>query len=64
MVSSGITSLPKPSTSSIQLIDLLSKHIRAILGQEFWSSNDVGSDSTKNKHYTFLELFITVSFLF
>lgn len=68
MVSSGTASLPKSSnTSSSQMIDLLTRHIRAILGQDFWSSefdNGAGADTQKNKHYTFLELFMTVSILF
>uniref|UniRef100_A0A183EH49 RUN domain-containing protein n=1 Tax=Gongylonema pulchrum TaxID=637853 RepID=A0A183EH49_9BILA len=66
MVSSGTASLPKmaSSTTSGQLMDLLTRHIRAILGQDFWSSefdNTTATDSLKNKHYTFLELFMTVS---
>lgn len=70
MVSSGTASLPKRTSggSSSQLIELLSRHVRAILGQEFWASNDSesgsSSDATKSKHYTFLELFMTVSLYF
>ncbi|VDM23892.1 unnamed protein product [Toxocara canis] len=70
MVSSGTASLPKSASSgsSNHLLELLSRHVRAILGQEFWSSNESESnssttDATKSKHYTFLELFMTMAAL-
>lgn len=69
MVSSGTASLPKSpsSAASGQLMDLVSRHIRSILGQDFWaaeSDSTSGSDTLKYKHYTFLELFMTVSLLY
>lgn len=48
-------------------MDLISRHIRSILGQDFWASesdNVNGTDTLKYKHYTFLELFMTVSYIF
>ncbi|VBB30267.1 unnamed protein product [Acanthocheilonema viteae] len=69
MVSSGTASLPKSSSSAAsgQLMDLLSRHIRSILGQDFWASesdNPSGTDTLKYRHYTFLELFMTISLHF
>ncbi|CAG9538470.1 unnamed protein product [Cercopithifilaria johnstoni] len=69
MVSSGTASFPKSSSSatSEQLMDLVSRHIRSILGQDFWASesdNANGTDTLKYKHYTFLELFMTISLHF
>lgn len=69
MVSSGTASLSKSpsSAASGQLMDLVSRHIRSILGQDFWGSdsdNASGTDTLKYKHYTFLELFMTISLHF
>uniref|UniRef100_A0A915Q5B7 Dopey N-terminal domain-containing protein n=1 Tax=Setaria digitata TaxID=48799 RepID=A0A915Q5B7_9BILA len=68
MVSSGTASLPKSLPNATgQLLDLVSRHIRSILGQDFWASesdNASGSDTLKYKHYTFLELFMTISLHF
>lgn len=69
MVSSGTASFPKSlsSAASGQLMDLVSRHIRSILGQDFWASESdsmSGTDTLKYKHYTFLELFMTVNFLY
>ncbi|VDK66335.1 unnamed protein product [Onchocerca ochengi] len=69
MVSSGTASLSKSpsSTTSGQLMDLVSRHIRSILGQDFWASESdsaSGTDTLKHKHYTFLELFMTISLHF
>ncbi|VDN03566.1 unnamed protein product [Thelazia callipaeda] len=68
MVSCGTASLPKSSSnSSGQVIDLLSRHIRSILGQDFWAPESdctSGTDSLKYKNYNFLELFMTISLHF
>ncbi|VDO36138.1 unnamed protein product [Onchocerca flexuosa] len=69
MVSSGTASLSKSpsSATSGQLMDLVSRHIRSILGQDFWASESdsaSGTDTLKHKHYTLFELFLTVSLLY
>ncbi|KAM3722002.1 Protein pad-1 [Dirofilaria immitis] len=69
MVSSGTASLHKSSSNvaSGHLMDLVSRHIRSILGQDFWASeldSANGTDTLKYKHYTFLELFMTISLHF
>ncbi|VDK86235.1 unnamed protein product [Litomosoides sigmodontis] len=69
MVSSGTASFPKSlsGVASGQLMDLVSRHIRSILGQDFWASESdsaSGTDTLKYKHYTFLELFMTASFFY
>uniref|UniRef100_F1KPR7 Protein pad-1 n=2 Tax=Ascaris TaxID=6251 RepID=F1KPR7_ASCSU len=71
MISSGTASLPKSTSNggSNHMLELLSRHVRAILGHEFWSSGDAegnssSTDTVKSKHHTFLELFMTVSLYF
>ncbi|EJD74748.1 dopey domain-containing protein [Loa loa] len=69
MVSSGTASLSKSPSSVIsgQLMDLVSRHIHSILGQDFWTSESdsgSGTDTLKYKHYSFLELFMTISLHF
>ncbi|MFH4975517.1 hypothetical protein AB6A40_002226 [Gnathostoma spinigerum] len=55
-------------SSTSQLVDLLTRHVRSILGQEFWATSDSEGapipEVMKNKQYTFLELFMTVSLYF
>ncbi|VDK46299.1 unnamed protein product [Anisakis simplex] len=73
MVSSDIAPVPNSTSSSSsfdQLIDLSSRHVRAILGQEFWLSNEAegngssAGDTNKSKPQTFLELYMNVSLYF
>lgn len=64
LVSSGTTTSPTPSESSAEhsLVELMQRHVRAILGQHFWSAP--ASDEEKHKHITLLELLITISLHF
>ncbi|VDM69685.1 unnamed protein product [Strongylus vulgaris] len=45
------------------LVDLMAKHVRAILGQHFWATTGE-EDATKHRHLTLLELLITISLHF
>lgn len=73
LVSSG-TSPNSPSgkpvaTNSQQqqadsLLELISRHVRAILGQDFWSRpQDEAQEHSTRRPLTLLELLITVTFL-
>ncbi|CAI4227638.1 unnamed protein product [Auanema sp. JU1783] len=63
LVSSGTASQSgEPSSLSCSLVDLMAKHVRAILGQHFWGSNE--DDHIKHRHLTLLELLITISLHF
>lgn len=64
LVSSGTTTTPTSSESSAEhsLVELMQRHVRAILGQHFWSAP--ASDEEKHKHFTLLELLITISLHF
>ncbi|EGT31247.1 CBN-PAD-1 protein [Caenorhabditis brenneri] len=64
LVSSGTTTSPTPSEASAEhsLVELMQRHVRAILGQHFWSAP--ASDEEKHKHITLLELLITISLHF
>ncbi|CAJ0944009.1 unnamed protein product, partial [Mesorhabditis belari] len=66
LVSSG-TSTQDASTSnnSGSLVELMSRHVKAILGQQFWSTG--GEDDGKqavNRHFTLLELLLTITLHF
>ncbi|ETN85577.1 hypothetical protein NECAME_01469 [Necator americanus] len=68
LVSSGTAALngdsggvSSPLTGS--LVDLMAKHVRAILGQHFWGATG-DEDVTKHRHLTLLELLITISLHF
>lgn len=41
------------------LVELMTKHVRAILGQHFWSPAS-DEDAVRQRHITLLELIITV----
>uniref|UniRef100_A0A1I7U1G7 Dopey_N domain-containing protein n=1 Tax=Caenorhabditis tropicalis TaxID=1561998 RepID=A0A1I7U1G7_9PELO len=63
LVSSGTTtSTPSESSTEHSLVELMQRHVRAILGQHFWSAP--ASDEEKHKHITLLELLITISLHF
>ncbi|EPB67077.1 Dopey protein [Ancylostoma ceylanicum] len=67
LVSSGTAALNGDSTGtgsplSGSLVDLMAKHVRAILGQHFWGTTG-DEDATKHRHLTLLELLITVGVL-
>ncbi|EFO95710.1 CRE-PAD-1 protein, partial [Caenorhabditis remanei] len=65
LVSSGTTSgatTSSESTAEHSLVELMQRHVRAILGQHFWSAP--ASDEEKHKHITLLELLITISLHF
>lgn len=57
LVSSGTTTT-SDSSAEHSLVELMNRHVRAILGQHFWSAP--ASDEEKHKHITLLELLITV----
>ncbi|CAB3407671.1 unnamed protein product [Caenorhabditis bovis] len=57
LVSSGTAASTSPEEAS--LVELLTRHVRAILGQHFWSSPLVEDD--KHRHLTLLELLITIA---
>jgi hypothetical protein len=62
MISTGTASLPRTGQQAVcRLTDLMFRHVRSILGQDFWSE-DANPEGTlaKIRHYTFLELLITV----
>ncbi|KAJ1356118.1 hypothetical protein KIN20_013768 [Parelaphostrongylus tenuis] len=56
--SSGANSLLNGS-----LVDLMAKHVRAILGQHFWGVTG-DEDISKHRHLTLLELLLTISLHF
>lgn len=60
LVSSG-TASQAGETSGLNgsLVDLMAKHVRAILGQHFWGGSGE-EDHTKHRHFTLLELLVTV----
>lgn len=63
MVFNNTTNLPQsPNGTACQLVDYLMRHYKAIQGEGFWyyEKPNGGGDTSKNKHCTFLELFITV----
>ncbi|WKX89869.1 hypothetical protein Q1695_009037 [Nippostrongylus brasiliensis] len=67
LVSSGTASQSGDSNGgpslTVSLVDLMAKHVRAILGQHFWGvSGD--EDVSKHRHLTLLELLITISLHF
>ncbi|CAD6184431.1 unnamed protein product [Caenorhabditis auriculariae] len=50
------------SMSNGSLVELMTRHVRAILGQHFWTSSVSEEDpATKHRHLTLLELLITIS---
>uniref|UniRef100_A0A158P6E2 Dopey_N domain-containing protein n=1 Tax=Angiostrongylus cantonensis TaxID=6313 RepID=A0A158P6E2_ANGCA len=51
------------SLLTVSLVDLMAKHVRAILGQHFWSVTG-DEDISKHRHLTLLELLITISLHF
>lgn len=58
-VASGTASQAgEPPSSSGSLVDLMARHVRAILGQHFWSNDK--EEEAKHRHFTLLELLITV----
>ncbi|CAA22324.2 Protein pad-1 [Caenorhabditis elegans] len=61
LVSSGTTTT-SDSSAEHSLVELMNRHVRAILGQHFWSAP--ASDEEKHKHITLLELLITISLHF
>lgn len=70
MVSFEPRSLQNPPNcaGSNPLVDLLYRHMRSIVGQDFWVGSETDLcestvEASKNRHYAFLELFVTVSFL-
>ncbi|KAL6730769.1 hypothetical protein Aduo_001710 [Ancylostoma duodenale] len=68
LVSSGTAALNGDSAGtgsplSGSLVDLMAKHVRAILGQHFWGATG-DEDATKHRHLTLLELLITISLHF
>lgn len=66
LVSSGTTNsgatTSSESSAEHSLVELMQRHVRAILGQHFWSAP--ASDEEKHKHITLLELLITISLHF
>uniref|UniRef100_A0A8R1DQL8 Dopey_N domain-containing protein n=1 Tax=Caenorhabditis japonica TaxID=281687 RepID=A0A8R1DQL8_CAEJA len=62
LVSSGTTATAPTSPEDQSLVELMQRHVRAILGQHFWSAP--ASDEEKHKHITLLELLITISLHF
>ncbi|CAP27897.1 Protein CBR-PAD-1 [Caenorhabditis briggsae] len=66
LVSSGTTTSSGTSSeggsAEQSLVELMQRHVRAILGQHFWSAP--ASDEEKHKHFTLLELLITISLHF
>ncbi|CAI2294328.1 unnamed protein product [Caenorhabditis sp. 36 PRJEB53466] len=62
LVSSGTTATTPASPEEQSLVELMQRHVRAILGQHFWSAP--ASDEEKHKHITLLELLITISLHF
>ena len=60
-MSSGTAVVGENGSSSPagSLVDLMAKHVRAILGQHFWAATGE-EDATKHRHLTLLELLITV----
>lgn len=62
LVSSGTTATTSASSEEQSLVELMQRHVRAILGQHFWSAP--ASDEEKHKHITLLELLITISLHF
>ncbi|XGW24975.1 hypothetical protein V3C99_006429 [Haemonchus contortus] len=48
---------------TVSLVDLMAKHVRAILGQHFWGVTG-DEDVSKHRHLTLLELLITISLHF
>uniref|UniRef100_A0A1I7XQM3 TFG domain-containing protein n=1 Tax=Heterorhabditis bacteriophora TaxID=37862 RepID=A0A1I7XQM3_HETBA len=65
LVSSGTASQTGESGTPLSgsLVDLMAKHVRAILGQHFWGVTDE-EDVTKHRHLTLLELLLTISLHF
>ncbi|KAK6030049.1 hypothetical protein OSTOST_03827 [Ostertagia ostertagi] len=68
LVSSGTASqngesIGTSSTLTVSLVDLMAKHVRAILGQHFWGVTGE-EDVSKQRHLTLLELLITISLHF
>ena len=59
LVSSGTASQTTEMCQgfSVSLVDLMARHVRAILGQHFWSECE---EDAKHRHFTLLELLITV----
>ncbi|VDO46208.1 unnamed protein product [Haemonchus placei] len=68
LVSSGTASQNGESAGAgpaltVSLVDLMAKHVRAILGQHFWGVTG-DEDVSKHRHLTLLELLITISLHF
>ncbi|CAI5437514.1 unnamed protein product [Caenorhabditis angaria] len=60
LVSSGTVANTSASPEEASLVELMTRHVRAILGQHFWSPPSP-EDDMKHKHITLLELLITIS---
>ncbi|VDO69258.1 unnamed protein product [Heligmosomoides polygyrus] len=63
LVSSGTATQNGDSSAGVSLVDLMAKHVRAILGQHFWGVTG-DEDPSKHRHLTLLELLITISLHF
>lgn len=59
----GDSSAGGTSALTVSLVDLMAKHVRAILGQHFWGVTG-DEDPSKHRHLTLLELLITISLHF
>ena len=63
LVSSGTASQTSETAQGPagSLVDLMARHVRAILGQHFWGEDQ---EESKHRHFSLLELLITVIFVY
>ncbi|CAJ0574100.1 unnamed protein product, partial [Mesorhabditis spiculigera] len=64
LVSSGTSTLDNTSPTAGSLVELMSRHVKAILGQQFWGTGTDEDGKSSSRHFTLLELLLTITLHF